>query len=268
MTRRERRRRSPSCHSASCSPIVEPGRPGPTGRGQAELDRADGARSGRAQAGCVRRPTQCLRLCRCSCSSASTRPTLRGCGANWKRAQPDRSCPNGLGRAAESQRRLLIELESREGILDRRFYAVCEQEHAQELRGLLARSGLSVHPMQDEALQRLVIASALGGSPSDRRPRSEAGRGCPQPPRHPSRRPPGPRAAPEQVAALARARVPAAADGDRRADGPRPAPGADPLGAGGQTAGVAEGPVRVGPLALAAARQDHVARGRDRAWRM
>ena len=80
-------------------------------------------------------------------------------------AQPE-NLPEQTIEAARSQRRLLTELESREGILDRRFYAVCEEEHAQELRGLLARSGLSIHPLKDEALQRLVIASALGGSPA------------------------------------------------------------------------------------------------------
>ncbi|MDE2967376.1 MAG: ATP-binding protein [Chloroflexota bacterium] len=74
--------------------------------------------------------------------------------------------PDQTREAARSQRRLLAELESREGILDRRFYAVCEEEHAQELRGLLARSGLSIHPLEGEPLQRLVIAAALGGSPA------------------------------------------------------------------------------------------------------
>ncbi|MCY4373789.1 MAG: hypothetical protein OXC31_08400, partial [Spirochaetaceae bacterium] len=65
-------------------------------------------------------------------------------------AQPG-GLPKQTREAAESQRRLLTELDAREGILDRRFYAVCEQEHAQELRGLLARTGLSIHPLKDEA---------------------------------------------------------------------------------------------------------------------
>ena len=38
----------------------------------------------------------------------------------------------------------------------------------QELRGLLARSGLSIHPLEGDALERLVIASALVGSPAER----------------------------------------------------------------------------------------------------
>ncbi len=92
-------------------------------------------------------------------------PDLERLRRELEEAQPD-DLPDQTRDAACSQRRLLTELESREGILDRRFYAVCEEEHAQELRGLLARSGLSIHPLKDEPLQRLVIASALGGSPA------------------------------------------------------------------------------------------------------
>ena len=92
-------------------------------------------------------------------------PDLERMRTELEQAQPG-DLPDRTAEAARSQRRLLTELESREGILDRRFYAVCEEEHAQELRGLLARSGLSIHPMEGEPLQRLVIAAALGGSPA------------------------------------------------------------------------------------------------------
>ena len=92
-------------------------------------------------------------------------PDLERMRGELEGAQPG-DLPDRTREAARSQRRLLTELESREGILDRRFYAVCEEEHAQELRGLLARSGLSIHPLEDEPLQRLVIAAALGGSPA------------------------------------------------------------------------------------------------------
>ena len=69
--------------------------------------------------------------------------------------------------AADSLRRLLGELERRDGILDRRFYAVCEFERVGELRGLLARAGLSVHPLEGRQLRMLLLASALGGSPRE-----------------------------------------------------------------------------------------------------
>jgi len=84
-----------------------------------------------------------------------------------EQAQPP-TLPPRTRAAADSQRRLLAELEHRDGILDRRFYASCEEQHAAELRSLLARSGLSVHPISGEVLERVMIACALGGSPAER----------------------------------------------------------------------------------------------------
>ena len=81
-------------------------------------------------------------------------------------AQPDHLPPQTEA-AADSLRRLLGELERRDGILDRRFYAVCEHERMGELRGLLARAGLSVHPLAGRQLRMLVLASALGGAPRE-----------------------------------------------------------------------------------------------------
>ncbi len=69
--------------------------------------------------------------------------------------------------AARSLGRLLGELERRDGILDRRFYAVCEHERIGDQRGLLARAGLSVHPLEGRQLRMLLLASALGGSPRE-----------------------------------------------------------------------------------------------------
>ena len=54
--------------------------------------------------------------------------------------------PERTKAAADSLHGLLEGLERREGILDRRFYAVSELERAEELRSLLVRAGLSVHP--------------------------------------------------------------------------------------------------------------------------
>ncbi len=80
--------------------------------------------------------------------------------------QPD-DLPPQTRAASESLQRLLIDLEAREGILDRRFYAVCEFERVDELRGLLARAGLSVHPLGGRQLRMLILAAALGGSPAE-----------------------------------------------------------------------------------------------------
>ncbi len=81
-------------------------------------------------------------------------------------AQPA-GLPPRTAAAAESLRRLLGELEAREGILDRRFYAVCEHERMDELRSLLVRAGLSIHPLTGRQLRMLMLASALGGSPRE-----------------------------------------------------------------------------------------------------
>ncbi len=81
-------------------------------------------------------------------------------------AQPA-DLPPRTRKAAESLRRLLGEMETREGILDRRFYAICEHERMDELRSLLVRAGLSIHPLTGRQLRMLVLASALGGSPRE-----------------------------------------------------------------------------------------------------
>ena len=100
-------------------------------------------------------------------------PDLSRLRRELESAQPA-NLPDRTRKAAQSSRRLLEELESRPGILDRRFYAICEQEHAGELHSVLARAGLSIHPLEDDALSRFIVAAALGGTPTDRDPDVEA----------------------------------------------------------------------------------------------
>ena len=94
-------------------------------------------------------------------------PVLQALRKSLTEAQPE-DLPPQTRDAAESLGRLLGTLESREGILDRRFYAICEHARADELRGLLSRAGLGVFPLKGQALRLLLLASALGGSPSER----------------------------------------------------------------------------------------------------
>ncbi len=82
-------------------------------------------------------------------------------------SQPDDLPPQAMA-AAGSLAGLLERLENREGILDRRFYAVCEYGRRDELRGLLACAGLGVHPMEGRQLRMLLLAALLGGSPAER----------------------------------------------------------------------------------------------------
>ena len=93
-------------------------------------------------------------------------PGLKRLRENLKEAQPG-DLPPQTRAAAESLQRLLTNLETRDGILDRRFYAACEFERASELRGLLARAGLSVHPLKGRQLRMFLAAAALGGSPAE-----------------------------------------------------------------------------------------------------
>ena len=83
-----------------------------------------------------------------------------------QQAQPE-DLPPQTRAASESLQRLLTDLEARDGILDRRFYAVCEAARIDDLRGLLARAGLSVHHLRGRQLRMFLVAATLGGSPSE-----------------------------------------------------------------------------------------------------
>ena len=93
-------------------------------------------------------------------------PCLGGLRSKLTEAQPQ-NLPPQTRAAAESLNRLLTDLESRDGILDRRFYAVCEHTRFDELRGLLARAGLSVHPLRGRQLRMFFVSATLGGTPAE-----------------------------------------------------------------------------------------------------
>ena len=93
-------------------------------------------------------------------------PRLERLKSGLEEARPE-GLPQRTREAADSLNRLLSELEARDGILDRRFYAVCEFERAGDLRGLLARAGLSVHPLGGRALRMFLVSAFRGGSPGE-----------------------------------------------------------------------------------------------------
>ncbi len=93
-------------------------------------------------------------------------PDLGRLRAALTEAQPG-NLPPQTRAASESLRGLLTDLETRDGILDRRFYAACEFARFDELRGLLARAGLSVHPLGGRRLRMFLVSAALGGTPAD-----------------------------------------------------------------------------------------------------
>ena len=93
-------------------------------------------------------------------------PRLGRLREDLSQAQPA-DLPPQTRAAAESLRHLLTDLETRDGILDRRFYAVCEFSRVDDLRGLLSRAGLSVHPLKGRQLKMLLVSATLGGSPTE-----------------------------------------------------------------------------------------------------
>ncbi len=93
-------------------------------------------------------------------------PRLEGMREKLKEAQPG-NLPPQTRAASESLGSLFTDLEARDGILDRRFYAVCEFARVDELRGLLARAGLSVHPLRGRQLRMFLLSAAMGGSPAE-----------------------------------------------------------------------------------------------------
>ena len=91
-------------------------------------------------------------------------PRLGGLRERLKDTQPG-NLPPQTKAAAESLQGLLTRLETRDGILDRRFYAVSEFSRVDEMRGLLSRAGLSVHSLTGRQLRMLLVSAAMGGSP-------------------------------------------------------------------------------------------------------
>ena len=83
-----------------------------------------------------------------------------------RETQPE-GLPPKTKEAAESLRGLLKDLESREGVLDRRFYVVCRHDRADDMASLLSRVGLFVQPLSGRTLGMFMLACTLGGSPRD-----------------------------------------------------------------------------------------------------
>ena len=146
-------------------------------------------------------------------------PRLAGMREKLQQTQPA-ALPPQTRAAAESLGRLLTDLETRDGILDRRFYAVCEAARIDDLRGLLS-TGRAVSPFP----QRPPASDVFRIGRNTRRlalrvRRGDAGRGGDQPPRRARRRPAGPLPSPGQVAPFAGPRLPARSHGGGSADGP------------------------------------------------
>ena len=93
-------------------------------------------------------------------------PVLDSLRDALRETQPE-GLPPKTKEAADSLRGLLKDLESREGVLDRRFYVVCRHDRADDMASLLSRVGLFVQPLRGRTLRMFILACTLGGSPRD-----------------------------------------------------------------------------------------------------
>ena len=95
-----------------------------------------------------------------NCSCASTRRDWRDCGQTCGRPS-HRTCPRRRGRrpspSGGSSQTWKRATASWTGALP-----ICEFERDDDLRGLLARSGLSVHPLRGRQLRMFLMAAAIG----------------------------------------------------------------------------------------------------------
>ena len=106
-------------------------------------------------------------------------PVLQSLRNTLAEAQPE-DLPQQTRDAADSLGRLLTTLENREGILDRRFYAVCEHTRADELRALLVTGRFGGVPPERPGAQAAAPGLDPGRLPQRaRRRRRVGGRGQP-----------------------------------------------------------------------------------------
>ena len=189
-------------------------------------------------------------------------PRLAGMREKLQQSQPD-DLPPQTRAAAESLQRLLTDLEAprrhpRPALLRR----VRGGPHRRSSRP--AFTGRAVRPPAEGQAAPHVPGGRSPWRLAIRVRRGDAGRGGDRPPRRARRRPAGPLPSPGQVAPVAGPRLPARAHGSGSSDGPGRPRRPDTGGAGGEDAGVAEGPLRVGPVPLIQAGPHHVPRGGDR----
>lgn len=69
--------------------------------------------------------------------------------------------------AAEALDLMLGKMETREGLMDRRFYIVCSEENRDEVVAGLSRVKLKFAPIADRALTIMLLSSILGQAPAE-----------------------------------------------------------------------------------------------------
>ena len=72
-----------------------------------------------------------------------------------------------MGAAAEDLDALLAELEDRPGLMDRRYYIVCDEDNMDEVSAAVSRLNLKAGFLADRALDIFLLSATFGQSPAD-----------------------------------------------------------------------------------------------------
>ncbi len=87
--------------------------------------------------------------------------------AHRETAEAEKPLSERLRMAAESLDVLLGDMESREGLMDRRFYIICDEEHMDEVMAAISRVQLTAGVLAERALEILLLSCVFGQSPAD-----------------------------------------------------------------------------------------------------
>ena len=132
------------------------------GRSEARRLRGDGPGDRRAEAGGLRRGAQRPSTSRRSCSSGSTRPAWNACETTFG-GRSRTTSPRRRKRPPSPSRDCSPSLRPATGILDRRFYAVCEFGRIDELPGPRQQAAQLVDALRGRQLRMFLVSAALGG---------------------------------------------------------------------------------------------------------
>ena len=69
--------------------------------------------------------------------------------------------------AADSVDRLLEEMQDREGLMDRRFYIIAQEEHVEDILVAMERVQLKIAMLSDRALEIFMLSCLFGQAPAD-----------------------------------------------------------------------------------------------------
>ena len=93
-------------------------------------------------------------------------PRLNGFRLQMRRERAQ-NLSKRLAEAAEDLDSLLAELEDRPGLMDRRFYIVCDEDNMDEVSAAVSRLNLKAGFLSERALDIFLLAAAFGQSPAD-----------------------------------------------------------------------------------------------------